>query len=115
MSAPLKTYDPGQLRLRVSLQRRSGSSELDARGLPADSWETYAIVRAAIEPQPGGEQIDGHQQWARGRVTIRIRYLQGVRHAHRLLVGNRILEVIDVHDPGERHQFLLLTCGEEAA
>jgi SPP1 family predicted phage head-tail adaptor len=107
----LRITDPGQLRLRVALERPP--TELDERGQLTGDWTTYAHARAKIEPLRGSEQIDGHQPWAQQVLRVRIRWRPDVKSSHRITVNGRRLEILHVQDEEERRQWLILTCGEE--
>jgi len=100
----------GQLRHRVEIQEQR--SVRDEWGNQVSEWFTVATAWAAIEP------IRGEEYWAAGaqrgetihRVTMR--YVPGVTPKHRLLFGNRILEIESTLNLEERSRLLELLCKE---
>lgn len=100
----------GQLRHRLEIQEQR--SVRDEWGNQVSEWFTVATAWAAIEP------IRGEEYWAAGaqqgetihRVTMR--YVPGVTPKHRLLFGNRILEIESTLNLEERSRLLELLCKE---
>jgi len=100
----------GQLRHRLEIQEKR--SVMDEWGNQVSEWFTVATAWAAIEP------IRGEEYWAAGaqqretthRVTMR--YVPGVTPKHRLLFGNRILEIESTLNLEERSRLLELLCKE---
>lgn len=103
----------GKLNKRITIeQSAAGSPSQDAYGEPSVSWITFKEVWAEIGP------IQGREFWARQQVQsevtvrVRIRYLQGVTSAMRVVYGTRILSIENVIDPREGHEELQLMCSE---
>lgn len=99
----------GQLRHRLEIQEKK--SVKDEWGNQVSEWFTVATAWAAIEP------IRGEEYWAAGaqqetihRVTMR--YVPGVTPKHRLLFGDRILEIESTLNLEERSRLLELLCKE---
>ena len=100
----------GQLRHRLEIQEKR--SVMDEWGNQVSEWFTVATAWAAIEP------IRGEEYWAAGaqrgetihRVTMR--YVPGVTPEHRLLFGDRILEIESTLNLEERSRLLELLCKE---
>ncbi len=100
----------GQLRHRLEIQEQR--SVRDEWGNQVSEWFTVATAWAAIEP------IRGEEYWAAGaqrgetihRVTMR--YVPGVTPKHRLLFGDRILEIESTLNLEERSRLLELLCKE---
>lgn len=100
----------GQLRHRLEIQEQR--SVRDEWGNQVSEWFTVATAWAAIEP------IRGEEYWAAGaqrgetihRVTMR--YVPGVTPEHRLLFGDRILEIESTLNLEERSRLLELLCKE---
>ena len=100
----------GQLRHRLEIQEKK--SVKDELGNQVSEWFTVATAWAAIEP------IRGEEYWAAGaqqgetihRVTMR--YVPGVTPEHRLLFGDRILEIESTLNLEERSRLLELLCKE---
>lgn len=100
----------GQLRHRLEIQEKR--CVMDEWGNQVSEWFTVATAWAAIEP------IRGEEYWAAGaqqgetihRVTMR--YVPGVTPKHRLLFGDRILEIESTLNLEERSRLLELLCKE---
>ena len=100
----------GQLRHRLEIQEQRFVR--DEWGNQVSEWLTVATAWAAIEP------IRGEEYWAAGaqqgetihRVTMR--YVPGVTPEHRLLFGDRILEIESTLNLEERSRLLELLCKE---
>jgi SPP1 family predicted phage head-tail adaptor len=100
----------GDLNRRVTLQ--TATETQDGAGQPIPAWSDVATVWAAVEPLEGRELFAAQQINAEAIVMVRIRYRPGVRPKMRVLYGSRLLGIISVIDPGERHEELRLLCSE---
>jgi SPP1 family predicted phage head-tail adaptor len=87
---------------------------VDAGGGRVRAWTSGDTVWANVAALSGGEQYRAQQVQADAQVRVTIRYRTGVTAAsHRLLYGSRILKILAVLDPEERHERLDLYCAEE--
>lgn len=105
--------NPGELRSRVVVQ--SATRTPDEGGGYATAWEDGASLWAKVEPLEGSELLRAQQLQARVSHRVTIRYRRGLTAAQRLRLGSRVLEVHQVVDVDERHEFMELLCEEVAA
>lgn len=104
----------GQLKHRVELQR-AARVQNERSGQMEDTWETYATVWAKVEPLSGGEQVYAHQVAADTSHLVRMRFLEGVLAADRVLHGGRPLYITRPINVDERGIALELLCTENIA
>lgn len=83
----------GRLRQRIRIERRSSARDVAGERLPA--WELVADVRAQIDGLSGSEILAASQRQGRVLTTFRLRYVEGVTPAMRVVVGSRVFNVID--------------------
>lgn len=102
----------GKLRHRVEFH--SDTPTQDDFGQSIESWTSYMTVWAAIEPLEGRELLLAQQVNAEVTIRVRIRYDSGntVSPEHRVIVGSRTLEIVNVINPSERDEKLTLMCKE---
>lgn len=107
--------DPGRLRHRVTLQAPVESAD-EYGGTARASWRDVALVWADVQPELSGRELMMAQQ-VESVVTHRVtlRYRSDVSTASRLVFQGRVLEVVQVIDPEERHRWLDLLCAEDRA
>ncbi len=100
----------GNLRHRITIQQLATVS--DGTGGTTTTWQTFATVRAAIEPFTGGEYFDSQQTTSKISTRIRLRYLAGVKPAMRVLYGSRVYNIEATINVEEKNQELQLLCTE---
>lgn len=102
----------GELRHRVAF--KSDAPTQDEYGEPIENYSTYMTVWAAIEPLEGRELLLAQQVNAEVTIRVRIRYDSGntVSPEHRIIIGSRTLEIVNVINPSERDEKLTLMCKE---
>lgn len=81
----------GTLNKRLLIESRD--EEDDEAGEPIVTWNSFADVWAAIEPDRGREFVSEAQPHAQGDIRIRIRYLPGVREKMRARWGDEIYDI----------------------
>ena len=84
----------GDLRHRITLQRRSVAGGLD-------TWADVATVWAAIEPLAGNQYYQNLVATTEVTGRIRIRYRPDVRPEWRVKFGTRILAIVGLVSPKE--------------
>jgi SPP1 family predicted phage head-tail adaptor len=84
--------DPGRLRQRVQLQRRT--TVTDERGGSADVWTTYACTWADVRPVRGRDFVAAAQPQATFDCMVVMRWRTDVLPADRVLWGAQPLEVV---------------------
>jgi len=102
--------EPGKLRHRVNLQRRTTTQS--ATGQPTVAWTTYAARWASVRPLQGREFMLAKQVAADVTTEIKLRYLGGVTAEDRVLFGSRIYDINTVINTDERNVELVLMCKE---
>lgn len=103
----------GQLRHLVTIERlTAGSPQQTGSGEPDESWATFAIVRASIEPLEGRELFSA--QAVNNEVTVRIRmwYIAGVVPKMRVSHGGLYYDILSVINKELRNRELELMCKE---
>jgi len=81
-------------------------------GAEVITWVTTATVWGGITTLSGRELYTAQQIVAEATKVITIAYRRGVRPKMRALLGARVLDVLYVEDPGERHEELRLLVKE---
>jgi len=102
--------NPGDLRHRVTIQSRHEQS--DGMGGFTAAWETFAEAWAGIWPVSAKEVINNGQLAGQISHRVRIRYVEGVTSAMRILFGARVFNVLSVINPNEGNELLDLVCME---
>jgi SPP1 family predicted phage head-tail adaptor len=102
----------GKLRKRVQLQHLARNQ--DSFGEAVSSYTPYATVWASVEPLQGRELEHAQQISAEVTHRVTIRYNAAVTSEHRVVYGNRTLEIEAVINPEERNEMLVLMCKEAA-
>lgn len=102
--------EAGKLRKRVSLQRPS--TTFDAHGQEIVTYLTYMTVWASVVPLTGRERVLGEQIKSDVTVQVTIRHVKGVAAKHRVLFGERVLEIDAPLNTDERNRQLVLLCRE---
>jgi SPP1 family predicted phage head-tail adaptor len=102
----------GRLRKRVQLQQLVRNQDDFGEAVP--SYSTYATVWASVEPLQGRELEFAQQISAEITHKVTIRYNAAVTSEHRVVYGERILEIEAVINPEERNEMLILMCKEAA-
>ena len=100
----------GKLRHSITIQVSTVTQ--DDYGASVESWDTFATVRASVEPLQGREYFAAQQVQAEVTTRFRIRYLAGVKPSMRVLFEGRTFDVQAVLDPNEMHRELHLMAVE---
>lgn len=102
----------GAMRHVVRIEVRSSTQ--DAAGEPVYAWSTFATVRAAMQRATGRELFESQQRNGRVPTIFRIRYLDGVTPAMRLVLlsTNAVYDIISVVDEEGRREEMVLTTEE---
>lgn len=90
----------GKLRHTITIQQRSDSQ--NSYGEQANTWTTFAEVRASVEPLQGREFFASQQMQAEVTTRFRIRYLDGVTADMRISYDGRTFDIQAVLNPNER-------------
>jgi SPP1 family predicted phage head-tail adaptor len=100
----------GELDTRISIEVRSTTQ--DAAGEPAVEWQPFAQRWASIERTPGSEVWASAQRSGRVPTVFRLRYLDGVKPAMRVVVGTSVYDIKSVVRPSGRAPDMLLVTEE---
>lgn len=103
-------FRAGEARHQISIQSRS--TVQDAAGEPANTWTEYASRRASIQRTPGKEAFAAAQDNGRIPVVFRLRWLDGVTPAMRVVFDSKVFDIRSIVDVDGRKAELMLTCDE---
>lgn len=87
----------GALRHQVRIEKQSTSR--DAAGQPLEQWTLFALRRAAIQRTPGSEIFAAQERNGRVPTVFRLRWVDGVLPAMRLLFGGKVYDIQSATDP----------------
>ncbi|MEI7704522.1 MAG: head-tail adaptor protein [Deltaproteobacteria bacterium] len=87
----------GEMRHRVRIEQRVTTQ--DTSGEPEHTWELLAETWAGVEQFPGRERLSGEQRLARQPTRFRLRFVGGVTPDMRVVWGERVYDIRDVHLP----------------
>ena len=69
-------------------------------------------IHASVEPLRGREYFQAQQMQNETTFRIRMRWFPQVKSTMRVRFGSRILDIVAIIDPEERHRELQLMCKE---
>lgn len=101
---------PGPMRHRVLLQQRV--TGVDAAGGALNTWEKFAIRWASMDRAAGSEVWNSAQRSGRVPAVFRLRYLEGVTPAMRLVFDGRTYNILSVVDQEGIRTELVITAEE---
>lgn len=101
----------GRLRHRVLLQRALRTE--DEGGAALVTWETIAVVSAAIKAISGDEIELSDVRAGRSNFRVTLRYRSDIGPTSRIVAGSRILNVRAALDIDGRQRWLQCQCEEE--
>lgn len=102
--------EPGRMRHRIRIQRLSRAR--NEFGEPEERWEDAAAVWASIQPVSGREFLAAMKAQAEVTHRVSIRYNPAVKASMRVLVGDRVLDILHILDAWEQHREMTLLCRE---
>jgi SPP1 family predicted phage head-tail adaptor len=94
-------------RHRVVVEHRVQPPLRDSYGTQAETWETYSVHFAAIEPLTGREFLEAQAQQARVDHRVRFRYdrvTAGIKTGMRLRRGEILYDITSVVNPNMRNR-----------
>lgn len=96
----------GAMKERITIEAPQESR--NTLGEATLSWATYAIVWASVEGLSSREMLQAQQANAVASHKIRIRFLPGLSHTHRLVWRGRSMEIASVVERENRtmHEIL---------
>lgn len=103
--------DPGALRQELVLE--APQSTADTLGGFTVTWVEAAVVFAMLEPVSARSRFSADQMLEDVTHRVTIRHRDDVRPGMRFRKGQRVLDVVTVHDPGETGRYLVCRTREE--
>jgi SPP1 family predicted phage head-tail adaptor len=109
---------PGELRHRVTLQKRGDGSTADAFGQLVSGWINQLDMRCAVNTSGGRELFRAQQVTPEVTMTVRVRYralfddAKQVIADYRLLHKGRVLDIKSVVNEDSKNQWVVLGCVE---
>jgi len=101
----------GKMRHQITIEVRSQVQ--DAAGEPQNVWNVFATVRAEELYTPGREIWASAQRAARVPAIFKIRYLEGVTPAMRLIFNGRVHNILSAIDPDNGRKLEMVLTTEE--
>jgi SPP1 family predicted phage head-tail adaptor len=86
----------------------------DGGGGFIESWESYAVVWASLQPERGSETLEAGRSEGRVLHRVTLRRRTDVSANHRLRIGSRVLAIRAVIDKGLHESWMTLICEEGA-
>jgi len=102
----------GKARQRATLEAKVLTA--DGGGGYSESWETYATIWVALEPESGGNPAAAGRAEMRVSCRFVIRRREDVSINHRLRIGARLFAIRAVLDEGAQSAWMTLLCEEGA-
>ncbi|MRG55978.1 phage head closure protein [Phyllobacterium sp. SYP-B3895] len=108
---PTLFIDPGRLSQELSLEEPR--YDADDTGSLVVAWAEIGTLWTQVEPIDAGVRWLGEQALpeATHRITLRMR--RDITSAMRLRKGNRIFQILTLHDPDESGRYLVCRVREE--
>jgi SPP1 family predicted phage head-tail adaptor len=100
----------GKLRNRIELQAPSYSR--DSMGAEITTYATKATVWGAVRPLSGSLYFTAKQADSSVSGEVEIRYRIDITPTWRLKIGERILSIVTIIDPENRHEKLWIKYSE---
>ena len=97
----------GQLRFQVTIQQPTITQSY---GEPTETWTTFAISMADIQPISGREYFAAKQVISEQMFRITTRYIAGITTKMRVSYGGNYYDIQDVIDVNFRHREIQLMC-----
>lgn len=102
----------GKLRHLITVQR--ASETIDPAGTPVITWADLVELRAEIMEQDTAESIGAQGATDRRAVAFRVRYVDGITNADRILFNGEPLNIRSV-EPDPRFRELILRTETEVS
>ncbi|MGE4297035.1 MAG: phage head closure protein [Desulfovibrionaceae bacterium] len=103
----------GRLRHTVTIEHTVSTQNAYGEMVPA--WEAFATRRAAVRPLAGREYFAASGEGAEVTHEIRLRYLDGVTTAMRIVFNTRHFDIQSVINVNERGHELIIMAVETVA
>jgi SPP1 family predicted phage head-tail adaptor len=103
--------DPGSLRTELALEQAELTP--DGAGGHIENWVEIASVFARVQPQGSTAAFGAGQTIETVTHRITMRFRDDLRSGMRLRRGDRVFEIITLHDPDETGRYLVCRAREE--
>lgn len=101
----------GDLRKRVTIEQPAESQ--NGVGEMTQTWSTFAVLWASIEPLVGSEKLQAAQINANADAKITVRYYAGITPKMRIRFLARMFQIVSVQNVDERNRVIDLVCVEQ--
>jgi SPP1 family predicted phage head-tail adaptor len=108
---PVLFIEPGALRTELSLQAVTATP--DGLGGFAEGWAEVATLFARIEPVAADSIFGADQTLETVTHRITLRHRDGVASGMRFAKGDRVFDILTVHDPDESRRYLVCRTKEQ--
>lgn len=102
----------GPMRHRVTLEVRS--TVQDTAGQQVQVWNVFARPRAALDRTLGKEIFASAQRAGRVPVVFRLRWLEGVTTAMRLIFDGKVHDIVSAVDQAGLKEEMVITAEEHS-
>ena len=94
----------GELKKRITIEQPTGTA--DALGEPVQTWATWAVLWAALQPLVGTERLQAAQVNANADVKVTIRYYLGLIPTVKMRIryGTRMFQIVSVQNIDEHNR-----------
>lgn len=106
-----ETIDPGAMSTELVLEQATATP--DGAGGFAETWTQIATVFARLQPIVVRERFGADQTIEEVMHRVTIRHRPDVASGMRLVMGDRILQILTVHDPDETGRYLICRTKEQ--
>lgn len=100
----------GSLRHKITIQETTETR--DTVGSVINTWSTFLVARAEINPRIGKEYFDSDRLNADNTVLFRIRYRSGILTKQRISWDSRVFDITSLINLRERNREILIMCEE---
>lgn len=104
----MNTLRAGELRDRITIQRKTGGKDAWGTPLP-EGWEEVAKLQSNVRHLSGSESIKADADTSAVKASIRIRWRTGIDAGMRVLHAGQVYDIETVL-PGARRQHVDLVC-----
>ncbi len=105
--------DPGRLTHRLVLE--VPATEADGLGGHEASWVEVETLDALVEPRAQASRFGADQTREETTHRVTLRHRGDVASGGRFRLGDRIFEIVTVHDPDESGRYLVCRTREKGA
>lgn len=101
----------GKLKHRIEVQESINTRD-EFGAISSQTWETFCLMWASIEPLSGREYFTAVQMQSEISHKITMRYKSGIKPHYRILWNGRIFDIQSILNKEERNIELIFYCSE---